>query len=171
MANPAELIQQIIKRSLEREEFYSRLCLVTAINVTERTCTCAPIDDPDSEIFIVKFQTVINSKLGLFIKPKLNTHVMVTFINQNAGFISLVSEIDEILINCDSVKFNDGKNGGLININKLITQIDKNTELLKQIQTAFQNWIVAPSDGGAALKTLSSSFTSLSDIEDTKVQH
>ncbi len=176
MANPAELIQQLVERTLARQELYSKICLVTAIDEDERTCTCDPIDDPDATIFNVKFQTVINSTMGIFIKPKLNTHVMVTFINQNAGFISLVSQIDEILINCDSVVFNDGKNGGLINIQSLITQVDKNTAVIEQIQSVFRNWIPVVSDGGAALKALSANFISLlradlSDIEDTKIKH
>jgi len=176
MAEPAEIIRDLVSRMLDREELYSSICLVTAINVSERTCTCDPIDDPAAKIFNVKLQSVINSKLGLFIKPKLNTHVVVTFIDQNAGFVSLVSEIDEILINCESVVFNDGKNGGLVNINDLITQIDKNTAVIKEIQKVFTSWVTVPSDGGAALKALSTSFTSLSradlsKIEDTKIKH
>lgn len=176
MGNPAEIIQEIVDRRLARQELYSKICLVTSIDEDERTCVCDPIDDPDSQIFNVKFQAVINSALGIFIKPKLNTHVIVTFINQNAGFISLVSEIDEILINCDSVVFNDGDNGGLINIGKLITQVDKNTAVLKEMQSVFSGWVPVPNDGGAALKASTTSFTSLpradlSDIEDTKIKH
>jgi len=176
MANPAEIIQEIVDRRLARQELYSRICLVTDIDEAERTCTCDPIDDPDSKIFNVKFQSVINSTLGIFIKPKLNTHVIVTFINQNAGFISLVGAIDKIFINCDSVIFNDGGNGGLINIEKLITQVGKNTAVLKEMQSVFSNWAPLPNDGGAALKALVTPLVSLpradlSDIEDTKIKH
>ncbi len=176
MANPTELIQQIVERTLSRQELYSKICTVTAIDEAERSCEVVPIDDADDKIFNVKFQAVINSSLGIFIKPKLNSAVIVTFINQNAGFISLVSEIDKILINCDSVIFNDGDNGGLINIQKLITQIDKNTAVIKEIQKAFNGWVPVPNDGGAALKGVSTPFTNLdtadlSDIEDTKIKH
>lgn len=177
--NLAEIIQEIAKGIIRNEELYSQLCTVTKIDETERTCEVVPIDDDDDKIFKVKFQSVINSKLGIFIKPKLNTVVIVTFINNNAGFISLVGEIDEILVNCESIVINDGKNGGLINIKSLITQVDKNSAILDAMKIAIEGPPVPEPGNGApsALQTVLSGATAgkdtadLSDIEDKKVTH
>lgn len=175
MANLALLIKQISEGILRNEELYSQVCTVTKIDDKKRTCTVQPLDD-SAEIFGVKMQAFEGGIVGLFIKPKLNTAVIVTFINNNAGFISMVSEIEEILINCESVVFNNGDNGGLINIEKLITESDRDTKAIGELQEVFNTWVPVLNDGGASLKTLLTQFISLpladlSNIEDKKVKH
>ena len=125
--------------------------------------------DPDNSVTIV---------------PVVGSVVYVTYYDKNNAFISLVAEVEKVLIKnssvslevSDKVYLNGDSFGGLIKVEELKTQIDKNTAVIDAMQSAFNSWITIPGDGGAALKALSSSFTSkptanLDDIENENVQH
>lgn len=83
-------------------------------------------------------------------------------------------------MNADSgeVLFNEGKNGGLINITDLVKKMNALEDDLNSLKNLFKTWVPAPSDGGTALKTLVSTWfsktlskTTKSSIEDVKVKH
>lgn len=66
--------------------------------------------------------------------------------------------------------------GGIVKAPELKKQVDKNTAILKKIQDAVGQWVVTPSDGGAAFKTLISGISSmeraaLENIENKKITH
>ncbi|MEO7977779.1 hypothetical protein [Flavobacterium sp.] len=121
------------------------------------------------------------------IRPKLESLALVGSIhNGEACFMISCEEIEEIeLIDKSGFKvslkdgllqFNGNQYGGIVNAKELKTQVDKNTEILKQIQLVFNNWVTTPNDGGAALKGLVTAFTGLdradlSDIQNTKITH
>jgi hypothetical protein len=121
------------------------------------------------------------------IKPKLDSLALVGAIhNGEACYMISCEEIEEIeLIDKSGFKLNlnnglmlinGNEFGGIVNAKELKTQVDKNTAVLNQIKTVFQSWVTTPNDGGAALKALSTSFTSLptadlSNIENTTIKH
>lgn len=121
------------------------------------------------------------------VKPKIGSLALVGAIhNGEACFMISCEEIEEIELIDQSgfkVNLNDGlllingeEFGGIVNAKELKEQVDKNTALLEAIKTAFTNWVAIPNDGGAALKGLSTSFTSLetadlSNIENTTIKH
>ncbi|WP_329804642.1 hypothetical protein [Flavobacterium facile] len=126
--------------------------------------------------------------IGSFnIKPKIGTIALVGAIhNGEACFMILCEEIEEIeIIDKSGFKFslNDGlmtingdEFGGVVNAKELKTQLDKNTLIIEKIQMAFQNWTPVPNDGGASLKTASSTFVGLaksnfSNIENQTIKH
>lgn len=121
-------------------------------------------------------------------KPKQKTKCLIGSIanKEAASFLIYAEEIEEYLIeDSTGFKFNlkDGKltiNGdqfsGIVKAPELKTQVDKNTEILKQIQTVFNSWSPISQDGGAALKALVTAFTSLpladlSNIENENIKH
>ena len=121
------------------------------------------------------------------VKPKIGSLALVGAIhNGEACFMISCEEMEGFELTDQSgfkVDLNDGlllingeEFGGIVNAKELKEQVDKNTALLKEIKKVFTNWITVPNDGGAALKGLSASFTSLetadlSNIENTTIKH
>jgi len=132
-----------------------------------------------------------NILLGLgssYKRPAIDSKCLIGIVNNNsaAAFLIECEILDEIEIS-DKTGFkltlkdglltiNGEAFGGIVKADELKTQIDKNTEIIKQIQLAFQNWTPIPEDGGAALKALVSGLTGLeradlSGIKNDKVKH
>lgn len=121
------------------------------------------------------------------VRPKLETLALVGSIhNGEACFMISCEEIEEIewidktgfklSLNNGLLQFNGNQYGGIVNAIELKTQVDKNTEILNQIQTVFKNWMTVPNDGGASLKALVVDFTDLpradlDNIQNTKITH
>lgn len=121
------------------------------------------------------------------IRPKVDCLALVGSIhNGEACFVISCEEIEEIEMIDKSgfkVSLNDGllllngdSFGGIVNAKELKTQVDKNTEILKQLQTVFKSWVPVPNDGGASLKALVTAFvdlplTDLGNIQNSKIKH
>ncbi len=180
-----ELLDEFIERALNKEKFYSLYGTVKSVNESDRTCVVTPIgDEPDQPE--VRLQGDIGSKKGVVLIPKVGSVVGVTFVNSVAGFISLYTDIDKVIIEAtkevsiDTVKtvFNGGLNGGLINISSLVTKMNILENDLNLIKGIFAGWVPTPGDGGLVLKTASTPWSSAAIvptlqplIEDTKVKH
>jgi hypothetical protein len=120
-------------------------------------------------------------------KPKLGSLALVGSIhNGEASFMISCEEIDgyEIIdesgfkldLNNGLMTINGENLGGIVDAKELKKQLDKNTLILKNIQSVFNSWVPVPSDGGASLKTLVTSFTTLnrsnlSNIQNPKIKH
>lgn len=121
------------------------------------------------------------------IRPKVDSLALVGSIhNGEACFMISCEEFDEIeFIDSSGFKvslkdglllLNGDQFGGIVNAKELKAQVDKNTEILKQMQTVFNTWSPVPNDGGASLKAMVSSFvslprTDLGNIQNTKIKH
>lgn len=132
-------------------------------------------------------EAVLLGKGSVFKRPKPETICLIGVIENRPGMAFLIDaeEVDEYLIE-DSTGFKlnlkegqltiNGDNlGGLVNAIELKTQIDKNTQILQNIQQVFNAWTPTPNDGGAALKSLVSQFTGLpyadlSNIQNEKIK-
>lgn len=125
---------------------------------------------------------------SVYRKPTVGTICLVGIKENNGANVFLIDadEIEEYLIadktgfkvrlNDLGLTLNGDTLGGIVKAKELKTQVDKNTEILNQIQTVFNSWITVPQDGGAALKALSTAFTTLqradlSNIENEKIKH
>lgn len=132
-----------------------------------------------------------NVVLGLgsnYRKPSIGSKCLIGIIN-NDGAVTFLIDCEVIegfeLIDKTGFKFslNNGKMtingdtlGGLAKAKELKKQLDKNTLILKNIQSVFMSWVPVANDGGASLKALVNSFTNLnradlSNIENEKVKH
>jgi hypothetical protein len=67
-------------------------------------------------------------------------------------YVSQVSEVEEIIINCDKVVYNGGHKGGLVNWPDVKAELDKTNEVVNIIKQTLSTWAPAAGDGGAALK-------------------
>lgn len=161
-----DIINTYINKYLKKEQLYSVIGIATNINEPDRTCNVTPIDDT-AIIYGVRLQSVIGSTKGLVQIPKNNSKVVVTFINKNAGIVTLCEEVEKILIDTDLVQFNGGTEE-LINITGLTTKLNLlQTELqteLGKIQVAIINL------GGAYTMGTLSSFNK-NNYKDTKIKH
>jgi hypothetical protein len=175
-ANLAEVIKRMATDG--EPKIFSFVGSVVEVDVDERTCVVDPVDTgEDGRFYGVRIQGSIGAGAGVFMSPTIGSYVVVTMLNEATGFVSIMSEVDEILIDCDSVVFNGGNNGGLINISDLTTEIQKLNANFNALANAFNTWVPVPTDGGAALKAIItpvvSSFQSadLSNVTDDNITH
>jgi hypothetical protein len=190
--NLIEVIQKAVKPMLKKQSFRA---IVKSVDKANDTCEVDPLIT-GATYFDVKLKSVVdstNSKCVLY--PKVGSAVTVSLIGNNSSdvFVSQYSDFEsiqienqkfsmlfqengDIKVKAENIEFNTGSLGGLIKINELKTQINKNTQMLKTIQQIFKSWTPASGDGGAVLKGLSTSFSSmpladLSNIENKKITH
>ena len=88
------------------------------------------------------------------------------------------TEVESVLIDSDNVVFNGGGNGGLIKINTLITELQKNTAILSAIKSVVSAPIPeagngSPSSLGQLLNSalLSLNVGSFTNMENDKIKH
>jgi len=182
MSQLSEAIKEITKEQMGSEKIYSQICKVISIDEDKRTCQVEPING-DAERK-ARIQASLELKEGIYIKPKLESFISLSFINELTGVITSYSEIDFIqLIIGDSIieiedgliKLNKGELGGVPisqNTTDRLNLIEDDINALKQ---AFTSWVVAPQDGGLALKTAAATWygsvlmeTKSSDLENDK---
>ena len=138
-------------------EIYSKIGVITNIDKALNTCDVAPLDG-EAEILDVKL-IATESQTGLIQYPFEGSSVIITFIDKDTAFLSMCTDIEEVI-------YHDGSNGGLININTLISELNKNNQILTAIKDGFTNFIPVANDGGAALKALMISSLSILPVGD-----
>ncbi len=172
-----EVFEEIIANQIDRENFYS--ILGKAVNVDEdaRTCDLEPIE-ANAPRAGIRLQAAESGTTGIVLIPKEGSFIVASFFDKTTGFVSLTSELEKILIDTDLVQYNGGDNGGLINIDDLVTQMNKAQNDLNSLKTAISGWVPVANDGGAALKVALTNFfgaqltlTVKGDMEDTKITH
>lgn len=168
--NLREAIVKIIEDSEGKKEIYSKICRVVSVDKEENTLEAEPIDG-DANILDVRIGVNNGQDNEFLVYPSINSNVLITFINKNEAFVSSVSQVEEVV-------FNGGKNGGLININTLIAELQKNTAILTQIKAVVSAPIIetgngSPSALGAALNSALSSLETgvFTNMEDEKFKH
>jgi len=95
--NIIEIFQDMFDKMDRKEKRYSSICKVLSIDTTKRTCQLEPING-DAERK-GRLQASIELTTGIYIKPTVNSYVLLSFINNQTGVITQYSEIDEININ------------------------------------------------------------------------
>lgn len=172
-----EIFEEIIANQIDRENFYSVLGKAVNVDEATRTCDLEPIEDNAPRAGI-RLQSAESGTTGIVLIPKEGSFIVASFFDKRTGFVSLTSELEKILIDTDLVQYNGGDNGGLINIDDLVSQLNKIETDINTLKSIFTTWIPVANDGGAALKALLASFSSSSltptvstDMEDTKVTH
>jgi len=177
MLNIREILEETIANQIDRENFYSIIGKAVNVNEDTRTCDLEPIED-EAPRAGMRLQSAESGTTGMVIIPKEGSFIVVSFFDRTTGFVSLTSEVEKILIDTDLVQYNGGDNGGLINISDLVGKLNALESEINTLKSMFSTWIPVANDGGAALKALSSSFTSSTlkatvnaDMEDDKVTH
>jgi hypothetical protein len=169
-----ELLKEIVHDP--SVEVYSIVCSVVSVDESMRTIDAKPING-DAEIFDVRLQSSINSAVGVVLIPKVNSFVVVTFLNKLTGYVALCTEIDKILIDTPEITINGGKNGGLMNIEDVVKKLNSLEQKVNDLITACSSVVVTLAPSGAF--PLASFFTSVTpltptqkaDIEDPAIKH
>lgn len=185
MSDISSVIKAIQKNATKGIELYSVIGTATNIRANESLLDVQPLSG--ALILDVRINPLENSLNGLRIIPKENTNVIVTFINKQEAYLALCDEIEslEIKIGESTLKitdgevlFNEGNNDGLVKISDLVTKLNNVESDLNNLKAAFTSWVVAPTDGGGALKIATATWaasvltqTVQTDLEDTKIKH
>ena len=166
--NIRESIIKIVEDG-QNSEVYSKVCKVISIDKDLNICDVEPLDG-DAGLLDVKLTATEGNQTGFIVYPEIDSSVIVTFLDKDTAFISMCTEVEEVV-------FNGGTNGGLINIDTLILELNKNNAILTALIQGFSTFVPVVNDGGAALKTLMvSALSSLqtgdfSAMEDEKFKH
>lgn len=90
-------LKELVNKFSNEEKRYSSICKVLSIDTTKRTCQLEPING-DAERK-GRLQASVELSTGIYIKPTVNSYVLLSFINNQTGVITQYSEVDEITIN------------------------------------------------------------------------
>jgi hypothetical protein len=175
--NIQEAIKMIAQRELARAEMYCVLCTVNSVDTSERTCEVTPLNGK-ADLFDVRFQAELSLTEGMFIEPKVNSTVLVAFINSVQAAVVMCSEIENIYIDTqgDTV-FNGGQNDGMVKVGDLVTKLNnlenKVNDLVTWTSTHTHTGVTpGPGSTGTAVGIVGTlTPTQQSDLENTKVQH
>ena len=166
----SETLRDAIRKIVKDEfaETYGVPCIVDNVDDLELLCDCTPING-DATFLDVRLQAGAGN--GVVMLPTLGSTVIVQPINDVTGYVAYYS-------NLDSIKFLDGSYGGLIKIDDLVDKLNTIEDDINDLKTLFSTWVVVPSDGGAALKTISTDWSSKKldntekiEIENDKITH
>lgn len=139
---------------------------VVSVNAEERTCMV--LTDNDVEINC-KLMAQIGD--GMLLIPSVDSTVLILYATYTDAYVMMCSDVD-------SISFKGSELGGLVKVVDLTSRLNKIEQDINNLKQAFSNWVVVPSDGGAALKTVAASWygsqltkTQRSDIENENVTH
>lgn len=143
-------------------EFYAKDCTVLSVDEENQTCTVQPTTE-EAEI------SGISLGRNIVFVPVVGSVITVVFKAKTEAYISSAKDA-EVLIN-------GGENGGLININDLVTKINRLEDKLKDHEHVYNAYPSIPTLTTPALlfappdTTLVFTNTSKSEIEDETVKH
>lgn len=163
MATIKDILFDFIGLWSDQNKIYSMQCTVKSIDVAKRICVCTPVDG-SADILNVRLEADItvdsedepetSNPKGFFVVPAVGSIIGVTFLSKTDAFISVWTEITDVIVISDLFTFNDGAFGGLIKIEDLVSRLNDYEALFTQLQTDFTAWTPVPNDGGLALKTI-----------------
>lgn len=143
------IMNEYIRAYLNKESIYSDLAIVKSVDDTTRKAT---IEIVNSDLEITsRIQATINITGGLYIKPTIDSYVVVNWINKDLCYISLYSDIDSII-------FQNGENLGIPKTPETVEQLNKIEQDINDLKEVFTNWTPVATDGGAALKAAAATW-------------
>ena len=165
MSSTREIIESI-RRISERTN--NNAILAKVVNVDGNFVDCEQLDGGAN---LLGVKLLAQDQTGFLIVPKLDSTVMVSFENEATGYVSMFSEVEEIQLNGENYE-------GLVRVADLTNKLNNLESDLNDLKQAFASWVVVPTDGGAALKAITSTWygaplspTMQGEIENTTVKH
>lgn len=165
MSELSNAIKDHVNNIMSKEKLYSSVCKVVSVDDSSRTCELEPVNG-DAER-TGRLQASLELSEGVYIKPSVDSFVLLSWINEITGVITQFSEIDEIDITIGpsslnvvdgQVTFNGGNLGGLSVPSEVATRFNLIEQDINNLKTAFSSWVTAPGDGGAALKAITATW-------------
>lgn len=173
-----EDIRKAIKETIKNPaNAFSQVCKVVAVSAGTldglMICDCEPLDGTPiiEDVRLVAHFDDSTTNAGFIAVPKVDSFVIVSYLNPSTAFVSMVSEVDALYLNGNTY-------GGLVKVVDLVTKLNNVENDLNTVKAAFAAWVVVPGDGGAALKAIAAAWaaatitpTVRANIENTEVTH
>lgn len=183
----------------------SLMCTVDKVYKDTRTVDCTPLDE-GAPLLGVNLQANQGSSFGVVSFPRVGSFVVVGFVAEgSAGVVLLTDDVESVEVvvsdkttravldedgariyvgeetsaelTADGVVLNGGKLGGSVKVEELTTRLNTIEKDINALKNVFSAWVVAPQDGGAALKGAASTWagqsltlTKREDYENEKVK-
>lgn len=183
----------------------SLMCTVDKVYKDTRTVDCTPLDE-GAPLLGVNLQANQGSSFGVVSFPRVGSFVVVGFVAEgSAGVVLLTDDVESVEavvsdkttravldedgariyvgeetsaeLTADGVVLNGGKLGGSVKVEELTTRLNTIEKDINALKNVFSAWVVAPQDGGAALKGAASTWagqsltlTKREDYENEKVK-
>ena len=155
--NEVTTIKEAIRSVIPDMNNYSVICTVSDIDLVKCICNCTP---KDGGAVLVNVRINASDKDGFKLIPKNNTDVVVTLINNTTGYVSMVSEVDEIHLN--GVTF-----GGIV---KIVEQTAKLNQLVSELQAQLVLISTGITTAGGSYTPATLSTFNKTDYENTTVK-
>lgn len=158
MAGESEKIRQSIRDLvLKDERVYLLICEVVSVSGSE--CVVKSLES-GIEIQHVRLMANENDQ-GFLITPKVGSSVIVDWLDSKHPIVTMFSEVDEIHLR-------GVDNGGIPITSDLVERLNTVEGDLNDLKQAFSTWVPVLNDGGGALKTATSQWSSSTIIETTE---
>ena len=176
MSNPKDIITNYIDNRLSKESLYSVVATVSSVSLNAKICTVEALTGETIEDVRLETDLALNAAgdiikkdpSGVLMVPEVGSVVVVSFLSKSEAFISMFSTISDVYIISDLTTFNDGDNGGLINISDITQKLNNLVNELSAELIKIQTGIVGA--GGAYTPGSLSQFDT-DDFEDDKIVH
>ena len=155
-------------------QIYSMQGVVTSVNKEKRVCSVDIGDDGfviNNVYLEADYQSENSESKGFFVVPTVGSNVIITFLDETTAYVAVWTEVDEIVAKQGTFTFNDGSNGGMAIVSKIV-------ERLNNIENKFnQHLHISPAGptatpiNAAQQPLLITPITKDSDIENKNVKH
>lgn len=162
---------------------------VTTVDQQTATVDVEPLDGSTSYQDVRLLPLADTSTISLLTYPKKDSLVTIVKLDESEAFVLNCQEIEhlklvvgnqfKLVVDKDGdCKFNDGTNGGLIIINKLQQEINKNSQILQTILSVLATPVNEAGNGSPSvfqqvlnLALQGAATADLSNITNDKIQH
>lgn len=143
---------------------------VKYVDKTENTCT---VDDDGVEWLGVRLRSITGENNGIVAYPKQGAYVLCVKVEDSEEWAVIkATEYESIQMTIESLVINGGDNGGLLNIDAMISWMQKVYADLQTLKTQLSTWPVAGNGAPLALVFNPTAPNPVkSDFEDTKIKH
>lgn len=142
--------------------------VVAAVDEKTRTVEVVMVGGKSSNTINARIMASVDD--GCFIYPENGSTVSVIMSEFTDPIIIAYSSIEKIT-------WLGGENDGVPLVKPLLDKINNLENEINNLKTLFSSWVVVPSDGGAALKAITATWSSQqitptiqSDLEHTKIK-
>lgn len=180
MTQISDAFEQLIENKQADEKIYSSICKVISVNEENRTCELEPING-DAER-TGRLQASLSLSEGIFIKPVINSFVLLSFINNQTGIITNYSEVERVYIKVGGseydiidgdIIFNSGSDNA-VRFSELKTGFDQLKQDFNKFVTTIYNVHVHPgvlSGGASTLITTNVGTSTTASIDNAKIDN
>jgi hypothetical protein len=165
------VIRQELIKLIRSHSDNIKVAKVLSVDLDKKTCSVQILDN-DLTATVRLRASEDGSEKGFWCVPKIASTVVVgKMVQFNRHVLLMITE-------AESFTFNEGSFGGLVKSEVVAEEINKLKSEINELKTLLSSWVVAPGDGGRALKTVISTWAGQqlepslkADFENQKIKH